>query len=121
MPSHDYFATCAGAVREWHGGVGYLRKSGSFAPLEDSQPRYIAAGGMRSLAKYLAGTATSLLGRAQGERAERSIAYTGRLLLGRHMRLVSWPGCLGSWMWHVGTATTTITAILRVCGDGMAA
>ncbi|GAB4820527.1 hypothetical protein N2152v2_007573 [Parachlorella kessleri] len=54
-----------GAVREWRGRVGHLRIGGSFTALDDSQPRFIAAGGMRSLAQYLAGRATRALGQAR--------------------------------------------------------
>ena len=53
-------AAAAGVVREWKGRVGTLEAGGSFTPLEDSQPRYIARNGMRSLAQYLASTAKAM-------------------------------------------------------------
>lgn len=44
-----------GAVARWHGPVGRLQ-DGAFTP-DDGQERWIAPGGMRALAQYLAGAA----------------------------------------------------------------
>lgn len=56
----------AGAVRPWRGPVGMLGPGGGFAPLADSPPRYVATGGMRSLAQYLASTASAELRQQRG-------------------------------------------------------
>ncbi|PSC72920.1 hypothetical protein C2E20_4073 [Micractinium conductrix] len=54
-----------GAVRRWDGPVGALR-DGAFSPDPATQPRYVGARGMRSLATYLAGAASRALQEAQG-------------------------------------------------------
>lgn len=58
-----------GAVARWRGPVGRLR-DGAFTP-DDSQERWIAPGGMRALAQYLAGTAR------RGDDLERERPWSG--------------------------------------------
>ncbi len=51
--------------------MGELRR-GSFTPLQDSTPRYIATNGMRSLAQYLAAKATKTFQKSQGATGGRA-------------------------------------------------
>ncbi|WIA18940.1 hypothetical protein OEZ85_003609 [Tetradesmus obliquus] len=44
----------AGVVQRWQGPVGVLRPGGTFEPLGDATPLYVATGGMRQLAQHMA-------------------------------------------------------------------
>jgi hypothetical protein len=58
-----------GAVGRWEGPVGTLR-SGAFTPDLDGPPRYVARGGMRRLAQYLAGQASQALRQSGSGKAD---------------------------------------------------